>query len=238
MLPQYGGRSEKIYKEVAAYFVQSLIDLCGLKPEERVLDAGCGAGRLAFGLTSYLSPKGRYDGFDVDAKSIRWAQKNISHRLPNFHFHLADVQNQSYNPRGRTRGAAFTFPYENETFDMVFLFSVFTHMLPADMERYMAEISRVLKKGKRAYLTYYLLHPESLRAIREKKLPLNFEYDFGPYRTINKDIHEHSIAYDESFVRGLHQKYGLPIAEPIRRGSWFGKTDSPDYQDVIVARKK
>jgi SAM-dependent methyltransferase len=238
MLHQYGGRSEKIYKEVAAYFVRSLIDLCGLEPEERLLDAGCGAGRLAFGLTSYLSPKGRYDGFDVDAESIRWAQKNISNQFPNFHFHLADVQNQSYNPRGRTSGAAFTFPYESETFDLVFLFSVFTHLLPADMERYMAEISRVLKKGKRAYLTYYLLHPESLRAIREKKLPLNFEYDFGPYRTINKDVHEHSIAYDESFVRGLHQKYGLPIAEPIRRGSWFGKTDSPDYQDIIVARKK
>jgi SAM-dependent methyltransferase len=238
MLHQYGGRSEKTYKEVAAYFVRSLVDLCGLEPEERVLDAGCGAGRLAFGLTGYLGPKGRYDGFDVDAGSIRWAQRNISNQFPNFHFQVADVQNKSYNPRGGIPAAAFTFPYENETFDLVFLFSVFTHMLPADMERYMAEISRVLKKGKRAYLTYYLLNQESLRAIREKKLLLNFEYDFGSYRTINKDVPEHSIAHDESFVRGLHRKCGLTIVEPVRRGSWFGNTDSPDYQDVIIARKK
>ncbi|UCF81875.1 MAG: class I SAM-dependent methyltransferase [Acidobacteriota bacterium] len=238
MLHQYGGRSEKTYKDVAVYFVRSLVDLCGLEPEERVLDAGCGAGRLAFGLTGYLGPKGRYDGFDVDAKSIHWAQRNISNKFPNFHFQVADVQNRSYNPRGGIPAAAFTFPYENETFDLVFLFSVFTHMLPADMERYMAEISRVLKKGKRAYLTYYLLNQESLRAIREKTLALNFEYAFGSYRTINKDVHEHSIAHDESLVRDLHRKYELTISEPVRRGSWFGKIDSSDYQDVVIARKK
>src|SRR5687768_5417535 len=40
-------------------------DLCGLRPEETVLDVGCGVGRMAVPLAGYLSPPGRYEGFDI-----------------------------------------------------------------------------------------------------------------------------------------------------------------------------
>lgn len=41
--------------------------------------------------------------------------------------------------------------------------SLFTHMLPEGLERYMSEF--VLKNGGRAFMTFYLLNDESLRAI-------------------------------------------------------------------------
>ena len=43
--------------------------------------------------------------------------------------------------------------------------SVFTHMLPAAVTTYTSEISRVLKKGGRAVVTYFLLNAESRRFV-------------------------------------------------------------------------
>lgn len=41
----------------------------GLRPEHRVLDFGCGAGRLGVWLIGYLAP-GHYFGIDADARSL------------------------------------------------------------------------------------------------------------------------------------------------------------------------
>ena len=39
-------------------FLSHLVGLCGLRPEDRVLDVGCGIGRLARPLSGYLSIDG------------------------------------------------------------------------------------------------------------------------------------------------------------------------------------
>src|SRR4051812_3500401 len=46
-----------------------LIDVGGLKPDARVLDVGCGVGRMAIAMNRYLST-GTYDGFDIVKESI------------------------------------------------------------------------------------------------------------------------------------------------------------------------
>jgi ubiquinone/menaquinone biosynthesis C-methylase UbiE len=141
-----GGDFEKIGKEI----LQTLIEIGGLKPSERVLDVGCGVGRVAIPLTKYLKDNGSYEGFDVVPKEIKWCQKNISPRFPNFNFQLADVYNKAYNPYAKHEASKYKFPYDDDTFDFVFLTSVFTHMLTKDMENYLSEIVRVLKKGGNA----------------------------------------------------------------------------------------
>src|SRR3954454_3335822 len=60
-------------------------------------------------------------------------------------------------------GSEYVFPYPNATFDFVFLTSVFTHMLPTDMEHYVSEIVRVLKPNGRSLCTFLLLNDESMR---------------------------------------------------------------------------
>ena len=44
------------------------------QPGERVLDIGCGIGRMARPLTPYLTPPGAYDGFDINADGIAQLQ--------------------------------------------------------------------------------------------------------------------------------------------------------------------
>src|SRR5579862_1080583 len=48
--------------------------LADLKPDERVLDIGCGTGRMARPLAGYLK-KGSYYGIDIVKSSVEWCQQ-------------------------------------------------------------------------------------------------------------------------------------------------------------------
>src|SRR5205085_1691778 len=114
---------------------------------------------IAVPLTGYLNRSGCYHGFDIVPDGIAWCRKQISPRFPHFHFQLADVHNPLYHPAGRCPAEEFSFPYDNGTFDVVLLASVFTHMRPAAVERYLAEVARVLKPAGRCLSTFFLLNP-------------------------------------------------------------------------------
>jgi hypothetical protein len=144
------------FELIGAEFLGHLVELADLQPHESVLDIGSGMGRMAIPLTSYLQPPGRYDGFDVIREQVEWCQENITPRHPIFRFQLVAVRNGSYNPAGGFEAAAFTFPYADASFDVILLASVFTHLLRADLEQYVAEIRRVLRPGGRALMTFFL----------------------------------------------------------------------------------
>ena len=58
------------FRETGRVLRDFLIAHCGLQPGHRVLDVGCGVGRLAVALTSYLNTDGRYEGFDIVPEQI------------------------------------------------------------------------------------------------------------------------------------------------------------------------
>jgi SAM-dependent methyltransferase len=229
-----GGDFQQIGLEFRRYF----IDLADLKPDECILDVGCGVGRLAVPLTSYLSPKGRYQGFDIVKKGIQWCEREISSRFENFSFQHLDVYNANYNRRGRIRAQDLVFPFRDGTFDFVFLTSVFTHMLPADLKNYLGEISRVLKKDGRCLLTFFLLNDESESLIAQGFSGLDFHFQQDGFRTIDRTNPEAAIAYKEAFIKELLAQHGFRIAPPIRYGSWCKRTSFLSFQDLIVANKE
>jgi SAM-dependent methyltransferase len=209
-----------------------------LRPEERVLDVGCGVGRMAAPLTEYLSEKGSYEGFDIVREGIKWCQKAITHRFPNFRFRVADLYNKTYNPKGRFKAIDFPFPYPDESFDFVILTSVFTHMLPADTDHYLAEIARVLSPGGRCFATFFLLNVESLKLIEEGKSSRLMAHALPGCRVDNADVPEDAVGYPEDDARGLLLKHGLEVCEPVRFGKWCGRAEWTSYQDIVIAEKK
>ena len=65
-------------------FFRFFLDIGKLKPGEKVLDVGCGLGRMAMPLTGYLKDGGSYEGFDIVAEGINWCKENISNKYPAF----------------------------------------------------------------------------------------------------------------------------------------------------------
>jgi ubiquinone/menaquinone biosynthesis C-methylase UbiE len=225
------------YLVVGEHFFRLFVKLGGLKPADKVLDVGCGSGRMAIPLTRYLR-RGSYEGFDIVPAGINWCNKHFTTRYPNFHFRHADVYNKQYNLTGTCQASAFTFPFKEDYFDFVFLTSVFTHMFPKDMEHYFAEISRVMKPGGRCLITYFLLNSESLSLLERGLAIPAFEHQMDGFRTSDVNIPEAAIAFDESYITKLYKQFGLDIIQPIHFGNWCKRQRYLSYQDVIVAQKK
>jgi SAM-dependent methyltransferase len=226
------------YHAVGAEFARLAIDLGGLRPDDRVIEPGCGVGRIAAGLVEYLNPSGSYDGFDVMLPAVEWSRQEITSRYPNVRFRHVDVRNGHYNPSGSIAAEDFRFPYDNQSFDFALLTSVFTHLQPGDADRYLAEIARVLRPGRRCFATWALLDDEAIRLIAEGKSHREVPYDRGFFRLHSETTPEALIAYKESYVLDLYAGHGLRIVPPIWHGEWCGRQRVLTWQDVIVAVKE
>jgi SAM-dependent methyltransferase len=204
----------------------------GLRPNDRVLDIGCGIGNLAIGLRDYLT--GSYEGLDIIPSAVGWCQRAITPRYPRFRFHHADVSSAAYNPRGAMDASRFTFPFPDADFDFVFLGSVFTHMFPDDVQHYLGEIRRVLRPSGICAASFFLLDDERRPAVDAGRSFLSFGLRdlSGLARYHDERKPEAAVALDEPFVRSAYARAGLTI-ETIRRGDWWnGRSDD---QDVVRA---
>lgn len=125
----YHSRDE--YERSAAARREMLVG-CGLTPDSRVLDIGCGTGQLAMALEGYLSDRGAYYGTDIGREGIEFCRR--TYRRPNFVF---DVGGMTRVPFASTTGP----------FDLAVFFSVFTHTFVDESVLLLAEARRLLAPG-------------------------------------------------------------------------------------------
>lgn len=105
-----------------------IVKRLGLQPQHFLIDVGCGAGRLAKPLSTYLT--GRYSGFDLVHELVDYARK-ITNR-PDWRFEVVKY---------------IEIPEPDSCADMVCFFSVLTHLLHEQSFWYLQEAVRVLKPG-------------------------------------------------------------------------------------------
>ena len=100
----------------------------GLRKTDYLIDVGCGSGRLAKPLSTYL--EGSYLGIDVVPELVTFARKLVAR--PDWRFEVAK---------------GLTIPEADQKADMVCFFSVLTHLLHEESFVYLREARRVLKPG-------------------------------------------------------------------------------------------
>jgi ubiquinone/menaquinone biosynthesis C-methylase UbiE len=225
------------FHKIGESLLQLLTEVGGLDKDDKVLDVGCGVGRMAIPLTRVLSEKGSYDGFDIVEESIGQCTDTISVKHDNFRFHHASLFNSHYNPGGLYTAEQYQFPFADENFTFVFLTSVFTHMLSNEIENYLKEIYRVLKPGGRCFATFFLLTPESQALIAANRSTFKFVYPIENGMSSQEDEPEAAVAFDERTIRQMYADIGFSVIEPVKFGNWCDRDTDVGFQDIVVAEK-
>ncbi len=216
-------------------------DVVGVEPHHAILDIGSGIGRKTVPLLDYLDEDGRYVGIDIDQRGIDWCSKNITRRNPRFVFLRLDVHNKFYNPQGAIKPSEIVFPFADEAFDVVVLWSVFTHLYPSDIDRYLSEITRMLKPGGRLIGSFFVMDEESLARVAQGSADFQFVHAVPDGWTSNPNIPEDAIAVEIGWLEDTLTRRRLAI-DRVHHGRWSGHPVAPGYhslnhQDILVARR-
>ena len=113
-----------------------LVEQLALRPGDRVLDIGSGTGSLAIELKR-RHPRADVVALDPDPKALAMARRKAERASVSIQF---------------DRGFADALPYADTSFDRVTSSLMFHHLSPADKERALREVRRVLKPGGRFHM--------------------------------------------------------------------------------------
>lgn len=237
---RFMAETEAQYLEIGDALVKQIDALVDLPSRPRIVDIGCGYGRLAHGLLRSQRFAGRYFGFDILARHVAWCERELAPASAGrCRFRHVDVHNGRYNPEGTVAPDCVVFDIETGTADLVVLTSVFTHMHAHELRHYIDEIRRLLAPDGRAYVTFFLLNDAVRRAESEGRTHYPLPHTLTPFcRYMNPEDPLHVIAYEESWVREQLGAAGLSIVGPIRFGGWAGHQAAFDFQDTVVLSRR
>lgn len=136
---------------------ERLIRNFGLTRESRLLEIGCGTGRLPIGILRKVGEIALYRGVDVSEAAAQWCERHIARHHPNFRFLHLDMQNARYHPGGRKMDSSIELPFENAAFDIIYAFSVLTHLSEEDVRWYLRDWRRLLRPTGRIFFTAFVV---------------------------------------------------------------------------------
>jgi hypothetical protein len=86
-------------------------------------------------------------------------------------------------------------------------------------------------------MTLFLLNEMQRTLGSQGKRKIDFPFNRGVCRVSDERVPESAVAYEEDHVRNLLNRHGLIVREPIRYGTWSGRTDGLSLQDLVIAFK-
>jgi SAM-dependent methyltransferase len=203
----YYNSGKKIFEEMKGMFEKSGIDINSF---ERVLDFGCGCGRVIRHFNNNLKTAKLY-GADYNPKLINWCSDNLTFGLFS--------RNKLAPP----------LEYEDNFFNLVYCRSVFTHLSRELQIEWMAEFNRIIQKG--GYL-YFTAHGENTftNLTKEEKEKLRKEGILTINRNIEGDnkcaTYQTKLFVEKELTKGF---------EIVNFSA--GQSNSSSPQDIYILKK-
>ena len=188
----------KLYLDSADKEGKRLVEHFQCNVKSRVLDIGCGMGRLPIGILRNIGEID-YTGIDVDHFSIYWCKRFITKHHPSFKFHHLSVYNERYNENGIKIDANFRFDVAGSSMDIIYLFSVFSHTTEEDMRIYLKEFQRILNKNGSLFFTTFV----------EENVP---DITFNPENySLKCSGPLHIVRYNKDYLFSIIEELGFTI---------------------------
>ncbi|MGI9294130.1 MAG: class I SAM-dependent methyltransferase [Pseudomonadales bacterium] len=121
-----------------------------------ILDMGCGT-KFTQAFLDYQLPLQHYTGIDVYQSMIEFLQQHVNDAR--FEYHHMNTHNDMYNVDGLPLTAATQLPLQGRTFDVICLFSVFTHLAPHDYVNMLKVIRPHVRDGGQLIFSLYVDEP-------------------------------------------------------------------------------
>jgi len=181
---------------------------------QRVFEWGCGCGRSLRAMKN-LHPHLELFGTDIDAEAITWLQQHYAS--------IAQFKTNDFDP---------PIAFDDQSFDLIYAVSVFTH-LPEEMQfRWLEDLARLLQPGGVALLSVHgeTHHPKQSPKVRKILQDRGFYYDTEAHVTDGLPEFYLNTYHTGEYIKREWNTY-LNVLEIIPLGF-------EDHQDVVVVSAK
>ena len=182
----------------------------GLRPDGVVVDVGCGSGRLALPLSTYLTEEGHYTGTDVVPELVRYARRLVNR--PDWKFRVVDQ---------------LRIPAPRDSADIVCFFSVMTHLRHEHSYLYLRAAKRVVKPTGRIVVSFLEFATHAHWAVFEH----NYEDPFADKpldQFLSRDALQAFAKHLDLDIVAIHggDELAIPLREPITMDNGTVYTDA------------
>lgn len=213
-----GSASEAVVRMTGRWAARQVGAGLGLDGSQRVLELGCGVGRIARELMNQCA---HWHGVDISRSMLDVAEERLAEHQDRVA--LSELQRTALPM------------VEDESLDAAYSVAVLCHMDKEDLYLYAQELVRALKPGGAVYLeTWNLVHPMGWR---------RWEFEVNNWhrsdQTGRKDVSRNQFCVPEEFALYL-ERAGLTLLRTWSDSPWIqivaAKAPTSEQRDAHLAR--
>ncbi len=234
----------RVFKERACIKeLPFLMDSVGLKPSSRLLDYGCGLGRLAYAASKFLSDDGAYYGFEPNMEALTFLKTAYAER-PNFHFHGVElsveddyvaVAKGDRREEGVKANEIDPTEFVDSAIDVQWSCSVFTHMWTDSIINSLRSFNDMVSVEGHCVNTWLVVDDFAAYLLRCGRADRTLPFRINGALTSSEDNPLNITAYELSTVQEIYRDAGHEIVD-ILYGSWAGRDNGVIYQDIVISK--